>query len=573
MSKLLLNSILILAFFLNAWNSFSQKRKVEISVSSDEVSVGQTIQITIKSNMDGQLVENLPSSFIQGYGVDSYSQYIQDVNTGDMIQEHIVVINGAFSKAGTFKIGPFFVKDGNKSKSSNIVSVSVSNGPVASTDDFSKAQLKKPAFGVIERSSEKVYEGQALILNARVYSTIPPVGAPVRKRNYEINGVVESHDLDKFNKNYIEPITIKGKNYSTFSYDKKLIFPTGIGQLDITPFSIMIPFGQQAYDVQSNVPKIEVLPLPPNAPKDFIGGVGKLSISQSLEKKQLKTGDVFNLEVVVSGTGNLHNLDKPRLPLPKGMIVYGDPIIREDFKFGTAGASGKITYAYNVQVTKAGSFKLPAISISYFDIELEKYVTTRADSSVTLVINDNPKFDAATVEDLSTESISMDKIAPLAIYESPRSADFFGSFIFWIALSLPVAFATFFLFFTRVKERKVETRHVLETTNSKVEKTAELLFEAKVDLKAGNLTTCYSKLSKALLNSCLVKLKLDQSEMHSRSVIFELLGKQGVEEEVIGSVRSILAKCDEACFGMVSSENTDELITEVTKLVSKITAK
>lgn len=120
--------------------------------------------------MDGELVENLPSAFIKGYGVNTYSQYIQDVNTGNMIQEHIVVINGAFSKAGTYKVGPFYVKDGNISKKSNVVTVKVSSGPVTSTVDFSKDQLKKPAFGIIERSSNKVYEGQALVLNAIVYS-------------------------------------------------------------------------------------------------------------------------------------------------------------------------------------------------------------------------------------------------------------------------------------------------------------------------------------------------------------------------------------------------------------------
>lgn len=573
MSKIILNSTLILAFLLSAWNGFAQKRRVEISVSSDEVSVGQTVQITVKSNMDGELVENLPSCFIQGYGVDSYSQYIQDVNTGDMIQEHYVVLNGAFSKPGTFKIGPFYVKDGNKSKGSNVISVTVSNGPVASSDDFSKEQLRKPAFGIIERSSEKVYEGQALVLNARIYSTIPPVGQPIRKRNYEVKGIVESHDLDKFNKNYIEPISIKGKSYSTFSYDRKLIFPTGIGQLDITPFTIMIPFGQQAYDVQSNVPKIDVLPLPPNAPKDFIGGVGKMTVSQSFERKQMKTGDVFNLEVVVSGTGNLHNLDKPKLPLPQGMIVYGDPVITEEFTYGVSGANGRVKYAYNIQVTKAGNHKIPAISISYFDIELEKYITSKADSSITFQILENPKFDAAEVEDLAQVTMSMDKIAPLSKYEAPSKANFFGSLFFWIALTTPVAFATLFLFFSKAKERKQETRVIEAKSHSKVEKAAELLFEAKTDLKAGNSAGFYSKLIKSLLTCCVVKANLDPSSVHSRKVVFEALAKQGMKQDLIHSVETTLEKCDEAYFGMSGMDNADELMATASDLMTKIVAK
>src|SRR5690606_17678920 len=228
-----------------------------------------------------------------------------------------------------------------------------------------KDQLKKPAFGIIERSSEKLYEGEPLVLAARVYTTFNPTSKPIRKQNYEVSGIVEMYDLlDASNPSAVK---IKRKDYITFTYNRKVMFPTGAGVLNFQSFEVLLPDGNNGYSVQSNVPKIEVLPLPPNAPRDFIGAVGNFEINQVVTAKDLKQGDVLTLEVVISGQGNLHNIEKPRIPLKSGMIIYGDPTIEEDFTFTSAGAVGQVTFTYNIQVTKSGDQQIDPVSIAYFD--------------------------------------------------------------------------------------------------------------------------------------------------------------------------------------------------------------
>lgn len=555
--------------------SYGQRKKVELTVTPDEVSIGQTVTITIKSNMEGDLIENLPSSFVPGYGVNSYSQYIQDVNTGEMIQEHIVVLNGAFSKAGTFKVGPFYVKDGNKSKASNVVSVRVVSGSIVSTDDFSKEQLRKPAFGIIERSTDKIYEGQALVLTARVYSKDAPTGQPLRKRNYEVKGVVESHDLSQFNKNYIETVSLKGKEYSTFSYDKKVIFPTGAGRLDITPFNVMIPFGSKGYDVQSNVPEIEVLPLPAGAPKDFIGAVGVFDISQKVELKKLKQGDVFTLDVIISGNGNLHNLDKPKLLLTNGMIVYGDPVLTEEYTFGSKGASGQIIYTYNIQVTKSGTYKMPAVGLAYFDPFLEKYVSIQADSTSTIKVNGNPKFTGVDPQEISPESpqASMDRIAPLTPYKSQQSSKLYGSTLFWIGVSSPIALAFLFIFFVKKREENSEVKATKEQVKTIKQVSINHIQQAKKAIDSNDSQAFYSHIEKALTKCCIASSSLNPEENHSKMELYSSMAQNGIPENLIAEVKYIFEQCDNARYGIAGDtteqstllDTTQELINQINR--------
>jgi len=554
MKTIILNSIAILI----AFGSFAQRKKVELIVSPDEVSVGQTVSITIRTNMEGELVENLPSNFIKGYGVNTSSSYVQDLNTGEISQEFIMVINGAFSKAGTYKIGPFYMKDGNKSKRSNIVSVKVVNGSIISTDDFSKEQLKKPAFGIIERSAEKVYEGQALVLNARVYSQFSPSGQPLLKRNYEVKGIVESHELGQFSKNYIETVSLKGKSYSTFSYDKRVIFPTTVGKLDVSPFNIMLPYGNNGYDLQSNVPSIEVLPLPNGAPKDFIGGVGKFEVTQKIESKKLKQGDVFTLELIISGEGNLHNLDKPKLPLPAGMVVYGDPTLTEDFTFGSRGAQGSISYTYNIQVTKEGAQKVPAIGISYFDPELEKYVTVVADSALTIDVKGDPKFTAPDAQEITTQNqeVSLDQLAPIALFKESRKNSLFGTFTFWTSVSLPIALAFCFILFTRFKESNSEVKEVVVKARTTRQQAKELFAEAKTSIGDSQSEAFYAHIEKGMKLLCVVAGKLDPALNYARMELMNALQQQSVNKDQLNTIEEIFTECDNARYGI--SGNKDE---------------
>lgn len=567
MKTLVLNSI----FLLMALGSFAQKPYVILTVEPEEASVGQIVTVTLKYNVEGQVVENFPSAFIKGYGVNSFFQYKQDLNTGQMIQEHIVILNGQFTKTGTFKVGPFYIKDGNKSVPSNTVSVRVNNGSVLSSDDFSKEQLKKPAFGVIERSAEKIYEGEPLVLNARVYSTFTPTSKPIRKQNYEVGGVVEMYDLlDASNPSAVK---IKRKDYYTFTYDRKVMFPTGSGILSIKPFDLLLPYGNNAYSLQSNVPRIEVVPLPSGAPRDFIGAVGTFDVSQEATAKDLKQGDVLTLEVIVSGQGNLHNIDKPRIPLKSGMLIYGDPTVEEDYTFTSAGAVGKVTFIYNIQVTKSGDQTIDPVTISYFDPQQEKYITTKSSDTTTFTVKGDPKYTGPVVTDAETDAhSSTDQLAPLSPYRSPSNKPgLYGSTLFWMGIASPLSLALLLLIVVKRRDENAPVKMQQENVRLTKNNSRTYLSDARSQLQAGQTESFFSNIEKAITTLAVAVAKLDESQVYARQEIIQGLRDQTIAEEDIRQIAALLDQCDYARYGSQgSAEDQERMLQAVQSLMKKL---
>ncbi|EPB65477.1 hypothetical protein ANCCEY_15459, partial [Ancylostoma ceylanicum] len=261
--------VLNICFVLCAFWAWNQKAKVQLIVTPEEVGINQTVTVTIKSNVEGDIVENWPSNFIKGN----------------------------FNKAGKYKFGPFYVKAGNKTYKSNSVTINVITNPTQnSTDDITNKQLRQPAFGIIESSSVKIYEGEPLVLSGRVYSKERTFGRPILRRSFEVDGVNDFYPLQQSES--WETVTIKRKNFESFAFERKVMFPVGSGTLSIQPFEIYLPYGSHGFNVLSSVPVVEIIPLPPNPPVEFIGAVGEFEVAQNYVSKTIKQGDIIQIDVV-----------------------------------------------------------------------------------------------------------------------------------------------------------------------------------------------------------------------------------------------------------------------------------
>ena len=566
-----MKNVLHILFVFIALSAFGQK-KVQLTITPEEISVGQPLTLTVKWTLEGELIENIPLGFIQGNGFERYSHFLQDVNTGEMIQEFVVSINGTFQKAGSYTFGPFFLKSGSKTYASNSVTVLVTKGPVVSTEDFSTAQLKKAAFGIIERSSSKIYEGQALVLNARVFSKFKPTNSPVLRKNYEVNGIVDAHSLDDNSRKFLDSIKIKNQQYLTFYYDKRVLFPTQVGPLEIQPFDLILPIGNGGIQVQSNTPKITVLPLPPNPPSDFIGAVGKFELSQSVDQKDIKQGDVFKLTVTVSGEGNLHNIENPKLRLPKGMLIYGDPIITEDYVIGNKGAKGTMSYEYNVQVTHAGVQNVPAVSISYFDVAQEKYVTVTSDSknAITIERDENYTENIESGEFTKEPLAIVSELAPISGFQPSRnSQELILNPLFWIGSGIPVVFSMLFFLLVKTKETKNRAEQMKRGARLKMDKVSEYQLLAQGAIDENNSAGFYSYLEKAIISLIIAHCNLDDTVVYSRVELMNQLKTNNVPIVQINKFNSLFSKCDEARYGMLANESGQRDLLGDLKTITK----
>ena len=123
---------------------------------------------------------------------------------------------------------------------------------------------------------------------------------------------------------------------------------------------------------------ITVLPLPTRSmPTDFSGMVGSYKFKVSFDRTKIKIGESLTLIVNISGDGAIGNITNPKLPdlsdfrweLPE--IHINERI--EDTKVITTKDIKMALYP-----RKAGTFKIPAITYSWFNPSKKKYETASA---------------------------------------------------------------------------------------------------------------------------------------------------------------------------------------------------
>lgn len=562
-----MKAVIIHSWFciLSFW-AFNQKGKVQLTVEPEEVGINQPLAITINSNVEGDIVENWPSNFVKGYGIQSLSRYVQDVNTGKMVQEHVVVFTGTFNKVGKYKIGPFYVKAGNKTYTSNSVKVNVVSSPTqGSGEDISKQQLRQPAFGTIEVSSTKIYEGEPLVMLGRVYARERTYGRPVLRRAFSVEGVSDVYPLQQTE--MWESVSIKRKSYESFAFEKKVLFPVGSGTLNIHPFEIYLPFGTQDYNVVSSVPVVEVIPLPANSPAEFIGAVGEFAVEQNCGAKKMKQGDIIQVDVIVSGAGNLHAIETPVLPLPKGMTTYGDAEVKEDYIFNSQGAVGKVTYTYHVQVTKEGDQTIKPVKIAYFNPKEEKYVTVSAPKSITVAVTGNPTFelqndtDSMALANQNADQKNLNDQSPQRFFSGENSWMWYGA-----GGLLLIAGVVLFLMLKPKKGKGEQPSSVKQKSIEKplaVSEVRELIGQASFYLREKQTDKFYISIEKALIAVMTVKLKLPADSTMGRSEMLEELRIQ--QNTAVPVIQKLLEKCDYARYGIADSEDEQEMILKQTE--------
>lgn len=184
---------------------------------------------------------------------------------------------------------------------------------------------------------------------------------------------------------------IGGRPYQC-SEVKTALFPVSAGALTIGPASVraavLLPSPAAGPDfferffslvqprpvtVTSDPATLRVDPLPPGAPEDFTGVVGRLSAEAALDRTRLKAGEAATLTVTVSGTGDVKSVPEPRRPdLPDLRFFQTESAASVDKSGDRVG--GRKTFRTVVVPRASGDVRLPPLSFSFFDPERKAYV-------------------------------------------------------------------------------------------------------------------------------------------------------------------------------------------------------
>jgi len=365
--------------------------------------------------------------------------------------------------------------------------------------------------------------------------------------------------------------TYKGEDYRYVVLRKTVLYPQKTGKLKIEPLSldVTVEVPSQRRDVfgraftstvnrtvSSGNRTINVKALPEaGKPENFSGAVGNFGFKVTTNKQTLKATEALELKVEVAGKGNLKLFQLPKLILPSALEVY-EPEHSENVQVRGSGMQGSISDTYTVVPNYQGSYPIPKVSFSFFDIKSKRYKTLTSDR-VVIEVNEGP-VSATTSTSGAPTSVSKNIIQPslnsfsafktTTVLEPIDAASFFNSTLFWWLLLAPFLAIPLVVFIVRNR-----TIRALDVSGNKIRKTNRLarkyLKHAKKSL--GQKEQFYDALERALHNYLKSKLRLETSEFNKEK-IEELLSQKNVTRATRDGFIALLTACELARYTPLS---------------------
>ena len=589
--------ILWMALIAISLQTFADE-KVSFTTSAPEaVAVGD--QFRLSYTVTTQKVRDFRAPSIKGFDVlmgPSRSTQVTQVNNDVSASITFTYILMA-KEEGEFTIpGAVIVADGNE-MISNSVKVKVlpadqqqanqgssngqrANGSIANNDLFITATANKV----------NVYEQEALLLTYKIYTA-------VNLRGFDN---VKLPDFKGFHSQEVELPNdrrwglehYKGRNYQTTVYRQFVLFPQQSGNLTIEQarFDASIAVEKQVSDpleaffngggmieVKKTLmtPKltIKVSELPAGKPENFSGGVGEFTISSSINTTELKANEAVTIKLVVSGTGNLKLVSAPEVKFPEDFEIY-DPKVENNFRLTTAGQSGNQVIEYLAIPRNAGTYKIPAVTFSYFDIKSQSYKTLTTEE-YTLNVSKGTGSSSQTVsnytnkEELKVLNQDIRFIKQNAVSLKPHGEFFFGTTAYWLYYLIPMLL--FVVVFVIYRKQISENSNIAKVRTKKANKIAvKRMKEAGNLLKANKKEAFYDEVLKALWGYVSDKLNIPVSQL-SKDNVEEALIAKNVDNELIKTFIKALNDCEFARFAPGDpAQAMDNLYQDAINVISKM---
>jgi hypothetical protein len=379
-----------------------------------------------------------------------------------------------------------------------------------------------------------------------------------------------------------------GKDYSMVVLRKVILYPLEAGAKKIEPFKIDInaevPTGRRDFfgqyemtaiekSLSTGVQTINVKPLPENGkPASFTGAVGNFDFKVIPSKTSLKAGESLDLEVSVSGKGNLKLFTLPKPVVPSALELY-DPAHTENVQTPITGMTGKISDKYTIIPQFKGKYTIKPIEFSYYDLASKSYKTITS-KEITIDVAEGDANFVSNKENPNKQSIQKKEVFQYnklkTTFSFASKEDFLGSGLFYGLLISPLLLIPAVILLRKQKEAKDADAfgNRVRRNNRLVKK---YLSEAKKQM--GDKVPFYMAMEKALHNFLKAKLHIETVEM-SKDNIIELLQERNASEQSISQFMELMNDCEFARYAPATDTamNNDfdraiEIITELEKQI------
>lgn len=396
-----------------------------------------------------------------------------------------------------------------------------------------------------------------------------------------------SQNLDQKGQLQIYEGQYRGEDYRYVVLRTAVLYPQKTGELSIEPLTLDVPI-----DVRSNrrdffgrfmttrVNKtisagrrtINVKPLPlENRPEDFTGAVGFFDFDSSISRSELDAQESLEYSVTVRGEGNLKLFELPKPQFPNAFEVY-EPARNDKISTRTSGMRGSVSEVYTLVPQNQGTYPLPPLSFSYFDPNLERYITKTTQDHIVSVINgpaqesalqNNERADTNLVV-VDTDRFSYIKLQSDWLARSP--APWFGTWAYWrwvlgLLIFLPLWFVL----------SAIRNRYLGDTASRDLRKRKRLIAQYLSQAKAEqqNPTAFYAALERSLHLFLKAQLKLETSGL-SKENIRALMTQRTLTQDAIDRLIGLIERCERARYAPTTAVDVQNDYNEAQEVIALI---
>lgn len=544
-----------------------------------QVAVGQQFRLTYTADTDdvnGFRIGQIPDAFETLMGPStSTSSSFQMIN-GKTSQSSSVTYTYILSatKNGTFTIPAATININGAKVSSNTVKIVVSgqaqnggtsNGRQRQQDhemrDAGTAISANDLFIRVSANKKRVVEQEPVLLTYKVYTLVDLT--QLEGKMPDLKGF-HTQEVPLPQQKSFSVEQLNGRPYRTVTWSQYVMFPQITGKLQIPsitfngivvqrnrnvdPFEAFFNGGSGYVEVKKaiNAPGIDIQVDPlPERPVGFSGGVGKFSISATLDKNEVKANDPINLRVTVSGVGNLKLIKEPVVGFPKDFDCY-DAKLTDKTKLTTNGVEGSMVYDFLAVPRHQGDYDIPAVEFIYFDTASKQYKTIKSESFHLHVDKGegggNTVQDFTGQEDVQLLAKDIRHIKQGSVRQHAAGDYFYGSTFYWITIA--VLLAVFISLFIIFRQRALANADLVGARAGKANKVAtkRLKKAARLmkDEKAGEF---FDEVLRALWGYVGDKLNIPVTEL-SRENIQERLSVRKVDSDTVKLFIEALDECE-----------------------------
>jgi hypothetical protein len=270
-------------------------------------------------------------------------------------------------------------------------------------------KVSKNIFIKVDVNKNTCFVGEPVVVVYKLYTRLKSESSIIKNPSFNGFSVI---DLLAPGSTYYSVETINGKEYNVYTLRKSQLYPlqAGVVELETAEVENNIHFIKEEFVnrqrdaldnmlrdfAQTNIPSeglqdekvtlqskpvfITVKPLPEkDQPTTFKGSVGNFTIDAALEKNNFTTDDAGKLNIAITGEGNMPMIIAPEIGWPAGIEPY-EAHTKEQLDQLTVPVSGIKVFEYPFTVAKGGTYTIPEIAFSFFDVKSGKYKTVKTTS-------------------------------------------------------------------------------------------------------------------------------------------------------------------------------------------------